>query len=178
MENAIATAPQQQWLNASENDGRHAAWIAGRIQTLLSHYFQPDAPMEVQEAALGDWVEVMAHFSRQAIESACGSYLRDQPRRRPTPGDILRRCNAYADDKRKTADSELTAVEMKVAEFASYKGWMGYALAERAIKAGRDTNPLPWIISEQDHALYAVRHSEFNSKMKDGQPKTEKEQFA
>lgn len=129
--------------------------------------------MEVQEAALGDWVEVLARFSRQSIESACGSYLRDQPRRRPTPGDILRRCNAYADDKRMTSDSELTAVEMKVAEFASYKGWMGYALAEQAIKAGRGKNPFPWIVSEQDHALFAVRQSEFNRKMENGQPKTE-----
>jgi hypothetical protein len=66
----------------------HAAWIAGRVQTLLSHYYQPDHPLEVAEAAIDDWIAVLIDFSRPVIERACDSYIRDQPRRRPTPGDI------------------------------------------------------------------------------------------
>lgn len=56
--------------------------------TLLSHYFQPDNPAEVQEAAIDDWIEALAPFSQIAIDLACKKYIVDQPRRRPTPGDI------------------------------------------------------------------------------------------
>lgn len=54
----------------------------------MSHYYQPENSNEVFEAALGDWLECLTSISQQAIEHACSAYLRDQPRRRPTPGDI------------------------------------------------------------------------------------------
>lgn len=79
-------------------DMEHAAWIAGRIEVLLSHYFQPETPMEVREAAIDDWVEALSSRSRHAIEHACSSWLRDQPRRRPTPGDIMAKSRGYASD--------------------------------------------------------------------------------
>ena len=66
-------------------------WIAGRIQTLLSHYFQPDTPSDVTEAALGDWVKALTGFSADQIEAGCQSYLRNQPSRRPTPADVRNR---------------------------------------------------------------------------------------
>lgn len=82
------TEVPQIWQGGPENASQHAQWIAGRVTTLLSHYFQPDNPLEVQEAAIDDWVEALAPFSQISIELACKKYLRDQPRRRPTPGDI------------------------------------------------------------------------------------------
>lgn len=82
----MAAQPNKHSVSVSES--QHAAWVAGRVRTLLSHYFQPDQPIEVQDAALEDWAEMLTPYSRQAIEYACTSYLRDQPRRRPTPGDI------------------------------------------------------------------------------------------
>ena len=72
-----------------------AAWIAGRIETLLSHYFQPDQAIEVTEAAMDDWLKALGGFSQPALEHACDSYLRDQPRRRPTPGDIRFRASSF-----------------------------------------------------------------------------------
>lgn len=36
-----------------------------------------------------DWVEVMAGMPQQAVQQACVQYLRNEPRRRPTPGAIL-----------------------------------------------------------------------------------------
>ena len=88
------TAKAQPWLNEPLTASRHALWISGRVQTLLSHYFQPDNPVEVVEAAIDDWVNTLMHVSQDEIERACGIYLRDQPRRRPTPGDILARAQA------------------------------------------------------------------------------------
>ena len=82
------TIPAQTWQGGQQSDGLHAEWIAGRVQTLLSHYFQPDNPMDVQEAAIDDWIDALEPFSKSQIESACSAYIRDQPRRRPTPGDI------------------------------------------------------------------------------------------
>ena len=77
------------------NVGQHATWIAGRAQTLLSHYFSPDLSPEVVEAAIDDWVKALISVPRHAIETACETYLRDQPRRRPTPGDIRQRGLAH-----------------------------------------------------------------------------------
>lgn len=110
--------------NAQRSDGKHAAWIAGRVQVLLSHYFQPDNPAEVQEAALDDWVAALIAFPRQAIEHACGAYLRDQPRRRPTPGDIRAKAQAFKlpgsqqttgrGDKLKLSHDELRILEDQI----------------------------------------------------------------
>jgi hypothetical protein len=36
-----------------------------------------------------DWVEVLAGMPQQAVQLACVQYLRNEPRRRPTPGSIL-----------------------------------------------------------------------------------------
>lgn len=71
-------------------------WIVGRVTTLLSHYFQPDQPADVGDMALKDWAVMLAPFSQKAIASACEGYLREQPRRRPTPGDIRNRAIAWA----------------------------------------------------------------------------------
>lgn len=83
---------QQIAQSGPQNGGRqgmaHAAWISGRIETLLSHYYQPDSPSEVRDGAIDDWVEILSHLPKAAIEMACAAWLRDQPRRRPTPGDI------------------------------------------------------------------------------------------
>lgn len=93
-------------------------WIAGRIQTLLSHYFQPDNPLEVQEAAVGDWVRQLDGLSQKSIEQACQTYLRDQPRRRPTPGDIRRRCR----EERPTQGSEGNRADLTPDELALLDG--------------------------------------------------------
>ena len=99
---------QQPLRNVSESGGQpssgHGAWIAGRIQTLLSHYYQQDNPMEVHEAAIEDWVDILSPFSRDSIEAACSGYLKDQPRRRPTPGDIRQRAAGHREGSGKARD--------------------------------------------------------------------------
>ncbi|WP_284266126.1 hypothetical protein [Roseicyclus amphidinii] len=41
-----------------------------------------------------DWLEILDGLSETAINTACHGYLREQPRRRPTPGDIYTRALA------------------------------------------------------------------------------------
>lgn len=45
--------------------------------------------MELITATAADWIEVLGGMPQQAIHQACIRYLRDEPRRRPTPGAIL-----------------------------------------------------------------------------------------
>lgn len=161
MEDGMPMVPQQPWLSGSQNAERHDAWIAGRAATLLSHYFQPDAPAEVQEAAIEDWVNALSEYSQSAIEHACETYLRDQPRRRPTPGEIRQRCVSYADSIRSRTKGELSDDEKRVAEFAVKKEMLPtYADAERTIILGRNISVPKWITTPVDRALFACRHVE------------------
>lgn len=108
----------------------HAMWISGRIETLLSHYYQPDNPAEVRDGALDDWVEILAPLSQKVIEHACSSWLRDEPRRRPTPGDIRARARDHAaspqnaqGDRSKLSFDELVLLDEKVLPTA--RRWLG-----------------------------------------------------
>lgn len=66
----------------------HREWIGGRALTLLSHYYRPDDPVELTAAIGQDWAEVLKSLPRESIQKACIEYVRDNPRRRPTPGAI------------------------------------------------------------------------------------------
>ena len=74
----------------------HRQWIAGRIYTLLSHYWREDDPDALTTAIASDWVEVLAGMPQRAIQNACVQYLRDEPRRKPTPGAILELARALS----------------------------------------------------------------------------------
>lgn len=67
----------------------HREWIGGRIATLLAHYWREDDPDELLGAMGRDWADVLEGMPQDAIQRACIWYLRDEPRRRPTPGAIL-----------------------------------------------------------------------------------------
>lgn len=100
---------------------------------LLSHYFQPDNPVEVQQAALKDWVAALAPFPQATIERACERYLRNQPRRRPTPGDIRAICEARQETKADSAAprgdrAKLTYDELELLEdsvLPTARRWLG-----------------------------------------------------
>lgn len=89
------------------------------MQVLLSHYFQPDNPTDVLDAAIDDWIEALDPFSQPAIEHACRTYIRDQPRRRPTPGDIRGRAQGFGKDAsapKRGNRAELTYDELNTLE--------------------------------------------------------------
>lgn len=163
----------QQNLPAEQaNVGQHAAWIAGRIKTLLAHYFQTENPSELEEAAIDDWIETLLPFSQHAIQTACSEYLKTEPRRRPTPASILslaQKAVEQAQAYKAKFHNDLSAEEAKVANFAQSKGWMSYEAAKDAICRARDLPQKPWITSPIDIALYAVRHSEANAVLVNGQ---------
>lgn len=64
-------------------------WIAGRVETLLSHYPSKATATEVEEAAMMDWVKALSGYSQAQISQACDAYIRDSEWR-PRPADIIR----------------------------------------------------------------------------------------
>jgi len=66
----------------------HREWIAGAIATLLAFYWRDDDPKHLIGAMARDWVKILEGLPQDAIERARLRYLRDEPRRRPTPGAI------------------------------------------------------------------------------------------
>ena len=66
----------------------HREWVGGRVATLLAHYWRDDDPKHLIGAIARDWVKVLEGLPRDAVDRACLRYLRDEPRRKPTPGAI------------------------------------------------------------------------------------------
>lgn len=66
----------------------HREWIGGRILTLLGHYWREDDPVELTGAIARDWAEILQGLPADVIQGAVMRYLRDEPRRKPTPGAI------------------------------------------------------------------------------------------
>lgn len=70
-------------------------WIAGRILTLLSHYWREDDPSAMDEAIARDWADILEGMPQDAIAKACRRYLTEEPRRKPTPGAIYALAREY-----------------------------------------------------------------------------------
>lgn len=75
---------------SSQQRRSNRQWILGRIATLLSHYWRDDDPSELTEAIARDWADILEGVPQAAIASACMKYLREEPRRKPTPGAIYK----------------------------------------------------------------------------------------
>lgn len=87
MENAIQKVQPASTLSLQERQSRRE-WVLGRIATLLSHYWRDDDPSELTEAIARDWADILEGLPQDAIGRACMAYLRNEPRRKPSPGAI------------------------------------------------------------------------------------------
>lgn len=141
------------------HDGQQSEWVAGRIQTLLSHYYQPDNPADVTMEALTDWVAMLSGMTQAAISHACDSYLRDQPRRRPTPGDIYARAKAHDEQTRRkaAAGGPLSAAQIEVVDWACQSGRLSRGDALDAVATPHEF-PMWLPDDERQRAVYGVRH--------------------
>lgn len=63
-------------------------WLAGRIATLLSHYWIKDTPAPVLDHVAGDWIDVLGEYPAQAIQDACIAWLKTS-KWAPRPADIV-----------------------------------------------------------------------------------------
>lgn len=74
------------------------------------------------EAALGDWIGQLHGHSRPVIAEACEKYLKENPRRRPTPGDIRGLCGGAKSTRSDLSADELFLLEDKILPTA--KRWV------------------------------------------------------
>lgn len=94
------------------SDAKHAAWIAMKVEATLSHY-PSDWKMtdEARAVAMDDWLAFLAPLSRKSIENAVAAYMRDEPRVRPTPGDIRAKARQFQGNSA-TVDGDRSALDM------------------------------------------------------------------
>lgn len=90
MENLPASQPKGFELGPREQEARltHREWIGGRCYTLLSHYWRDDDEDMLSAAIAKDWADVLEGLPQNYIDRACIRYLREEPKRKPTPGAI------------------------------------------------------------------------------------------
>ena len=72
-------------------NARMAATIAGAVETLLSHYWQPNDDERIRTAALSGWLETLGAFPEWAIMEALSEW-RDTKTTRPAPAHIRGIC--------------------------------------------------------------------------------------
>lgn len=70
----------------------HRQAIASEVRTVLSAYFQPHEAEEVRAAQLAWWCDELQDWTREQVVWALRKWNRDNPRIRPTPGDIVAIC--------------------------------------------------------------------------------------
>lgn len=60
-----------------------------RIEALLRHYWVAEVPEPVRVMMLRDWMDILDPFSQAEIDAACRAWLREHPREKPRPGDMV-----------------------------------------------------------------------------------------
>jgi len=116
----------------------------------------------VREAAIDDWITALVGFPRQAIEAACEIYLRDQPRRRPTPGEIAARADGWQQQRaRESIGGESASdAQRRVVEWAVMTGRMTRDQAWQAVADAGSLNTPDWMPDDEAwRCLYAVMES-------------------
>lgn len=68
----------------------HRAKIAFEVKTVLSAYFQPHEAEEIKAAQLAWWCDDLQAWTREQVVYGLRKWNGDNPRVRPTPGDIVR----------------------------------------------------------------------------------------
>ena len=69
----------------------HSKWIAGRVTTMLGHFYIPDEDEEVFAMQIVDWVEALSGFPADVIQKSVREYLANE-QRRPTIAAIRGLC--------------------------------------------------------------------------------------
>jgi hypothetical protein len=83
-----ATPELTKSLSRQEVEG-HRARIAFEVKTVLSAYFQPHEDDAIKAGQLAWWCDELEDWEQEQVVWALRKWNREEPRKRPTPGDIL-----------------------------------------------------------------------------------------
>ena len=67
----------------------HRQKIAFNVKVILSAYFQPHEAEEIRAAQLAWWCDELQDWTQEQVVWSLRRWNRDNPRSRPTPGDIV-----------------------------------------------------------------------------------------
>lgn len=91
-ENLPAPTPELARTLSPQALDSHREKIRFSVQTVLSAYYQPNCSPEVQAAQLAWWCDELEDWEIEQVKWALSAWNRENPRTRPTPGDILKIC--------------------------------------------------------------------------------------
>lgn len=74
--------------------GEHRQRIASEIKIVLSAYFQPHEDERIKAGQVAWWCDELEDWTIEQVVWALRKWNRDNPRLRPTPGDIVAICKA------------------------------------------------------------------------------------
>ena len=74
----------------SQQDLReHRTNLASEVRVVLSAYFQPHEAEDINAAQLAWWCDELQDWTREQVVWGLSDWNRNNPRLRPTPGDIV-----------------------------------------------------------------------------------------
>lgn len=88
---------------------RHRSQIGFEVEVVLQGYWQTDLDPRIKAGVMADWADELEDWPVPQVKWALREWRRENPRRKPNPGDILgvlkkRRGEEYA--KRRVASQE------------------------------------------------------------------------
>lgn len=84
----LPTNHSNEWMPSLEVRKSHREWIAGRVLTLLNHYWREDDPVEMSAAIARDWADVLEGLPQEYIQKAAIRFQQQSGNRKPTPAAI------------------------------------------------------------------------------------------
>jgi hypothetical protein len=125
-----APTPQHAKSLSPQQLGEHRAKIASEVKIVLSAYFKPSEDAAIVAGQIAWWCDELEDWTLEQIVWALRQWNRDNPRLRPTPGDIVAVCKKARGRKvaaqlpkqepepeRKPVDKETAAAIMAAAGF-------------------------------------------------------------
>ena len=87
---SLATSTPQFTRGKTEDEvKKHRSVIAFDVRVVLSAYFQPHEDEKVKAAQLAWWCDALEDWPHESVVYALRKWNLDNPRLRPTPGDIV-----------------------------------------------------------------------------------------
>ena len=84
--------PQHAKLLSPQERIDHRGKIASEVKVVLSAYFQPHEDERIKAAQLAWWCDELEDWTQEQVVWALRKWNRDNPRIRPTPGDVVAIC--------------------------------------------------------------------------------------
>ena len=67
----------------------HRQKIAFEVEVVLDGYWHTQPPVELKAAVMADWADELEDWTLEQVRWGLRAWRRDNPRRKPNPGDIV-----------------------------------------------------------------------------------------